>query len=32
VFRDIPANQAITITELAGEYQPRPWKPIKLPQ
>jgi FG-GAP-like repeat/ASPIC and UnbV len=32
VFRDIPANQAILITELEEKYQPLAWKPIPMPK
>jgi hypothetical protein len=32
VFRDIPANQAILVTELEDKYQPLAWKPIPMPK
>jgi hypothetical protein len=32
VFRDIPANQAIEITEFASEYRTRNFKPIPTPK
>ena len=32
VFRDIDADQAIEITELAGEYRKLDWKPIPAPK
>ncbi len=28
VFRDIPADQAIEVTEFADQYRPRPWKRV----
>jgi hypothetical protein len=31
VFRDLAANQAIKITELADAYEKLDWKPIPLP-
>jgi hypothetical protein len=31
-FRDIPADQAIRVTEFANEYQNLDWKPITAPQ
>jgi len=32
VFRDIPANQGIEITEFASDYRKRDYKPIPLPK
>jgi hypothetical protein len=32
VFRDIPADQAIEVTEFAEMYRPLDWKPIPPPQ
>jgi hypothetical protein len=32
VFRDIPANQAILVTELEDKYQALDWKPIPMPK
>jgi hypothetical protein len=32
VFRDIPANRAIEITEFAADYKPRDYAPISLPE
>jgi hypothetical protein len=32
VFRDIPANQAIEVTELESKYRTLGWKPIPLPK
>jgi hypothetical protein len=32
VFHDIPANQAIAVTELQDEYRSLDWKPIPLPK
>jgi tetratricopeptide (TPR) repeat protein len=32
VFRDIPADQAIEVTEFAGSYRPLSWKPLPRPE
>jgi hypothetical protein len=32
VFRDVPANQAIEVTEFTAEYRKMDWKPIALPK
>jgi FG-GAP-like repeat/ASPIC and UnbV len=32
VFRDIPADQAIEVTEFADSYRPLDWKPLPQPQ
>jgi ASPIC and UnbV/FG-GAP-like repeat len=32
VFRDIPANQAIEVTELEDKYRTLDWKPIPMPK
>jgi hypothetical protein len=32
VFRDIPANQAIEVTEFDKNYRPLNWKPIPVPK
>ena len=32
VFRDVAANQAIEVTELAGSYRSLDWKPLSVPK
>ncbi len=32
VFRDVPINRGVVITELATDYQPRTWTPLKPPE
>jgi FG-GAP-like repeat/ASPIC and UnbV len=32
VFRDIPANQAIEVTEFADKYRTLGWKPVPMPK
>jgi hypothetical protein len=32
IFRDIPANQAIEVTELEDKYRALDWKPIPMPK
>ncbi len=32
VFRDLAVNQGVVVTEFAGDYQIRNWKPIALPK
>jgi hypothetical protein len=32
VFRDIPANRGIEITEFANQYRPREYRPIPVPE
>jgi hypothetical protein len=32
VFRDIPANRAIEVTEFEDQYRTLDWKPIPMPK